>query len=132
MKFVNEVVGVLLLAVINVFVAAVVAGTTRAVACGRLGPNRFAGIRTPATLSSPAAWSAGHQAAWPIAALIAALSITATTVAVVMLIAGVGHAAIVLSYVTLGALCVGFIALVRVANRAARATPLATVHPGAE
>jgi len=29
---------------------------------GRLPPNRWAGIRTPATFASPEAWRAGHRA----------------------------------------------------------------------
>lgn len=120
---VSQVITVLLLAVVNVFVASIVAGTTRAAAQGRLGPNRFAGIRTTATLSSPTAWSAGHQAAWPVAAFITIMTVPATTVALVILIAGHGHAAILISYAAFGATVLGLIALIKIANHAARTAP---------
>lgn len=45
---------------------------------GRLGPNRFIGLRSDALLASPAAWIAGHRAARaPIALACAAAGVLA-------------------------------------------------------
>ena len=40
--------------------------TARAAASGRLGRNPYAGIRTPTTMASDAAWTAAHRAGRPL------------------------------------------------------------------
>ena len=59
----------------------------RAAADSRLGPNRGAGFRTRATLSSPEAWRAGHHAGRPVTDL-------AGLVGAVLAVADVGRFAI--------------------------------------
>lgn len=51
-------------AIVAVSAQAVIVIAKRA-ADGRLGPNRWAGIRTRTTLASPEAWRAAHQAGYP-------------------------------------------------------------------
>ncbi|PIE26207.1 MAG: hypothetical protein CSA58_10710 [Micrococcales bacterium] len=64
-----------------VFVAAVIFLVAHAVKNGSLGPNRFIGIRTKATKSSPCAWQEGHAAAhhWMLSSSLWALSFAVAT-----------------------------------------------------
>ncbi len=50
-------------------------GFTSAAANGRLGRNMWAGIRTPSTGASDAAWLAGHRAALPASRLVGMASL---------------------------------------------------------
>lgn len=51
---------------------------------GRLGPNRFIGLRSDALLASPAAWMAGHRAARAPIALACAAALVLSLVALVV------------------------------------------------
>nr|WP_297423622.1 SdpI family protein [uncultured Actinotalea sp.] len=60
----------------------------RAAADSRLGPNRGAGFRTRATLSSPEAWRAGHHAGRPVTDLAGLVGAVLATVAAVVILVG--------------------------------------------
>lgn len=99
--------------------------TTRAAATGTLGLNAFAGIRTPSTMASDAAWRAGHQAALSAATTTAAAS---AGIGIVLVLAGLLADADespllwILFVIGYGSLLVPMVPIVRIANRAARET----------
>lgn len=59
----GDVVGLVLVTVLFVAAALLVQLVMRRAARGTLGPNHVAGMRTTATMSSPEAWRAAHEAA---------------------------------------------------------------------
>ncbi|EYR62207.1 hypothetical protein N866_10720 [Actinotalea ferrariae CF5-4] len=115
--------GVLLAGAVLLVVGAVaVREVNRAAADGRLGPNRGAGFRTRATLSSPQAWQAGHQAGrtvTDVAGLVGA--VLAAVAAVVILVGGPPGLVLAAFLASAAALLTGALVGGVLAHRAARA-----------
>ncbi len=109
------------LVISDLAMAAALGWSTRAAATGRLRVNALAGIRTSATMASPAAWVAGHTAAWPTVRAAAAFSVLCAGAAVVELLADNPVFAVIIALVPVGVVLLAMIPIVRIANRAARA-----------
>ena len=84
----EELVAVLVVALVMGGAALLVRAVGRAAARGRLGPNQVGGMRTPATMASPEAWRAAHQAALPWSERTAMACLLLTAVAVAVAVAG--------------------------------------------
>lgn len=117
----GETVGILLVCAMDVLVAVVVQWTTRAAAGGRLGRHGAAGIRIQATMSSDAAWTAGHRAALPWTRRIATGTALFVLAAVVLLVLGQRAAASVAALLPVVLVLVAVVPVARLATRAARA-----------
>lgn len=79
---------VLLLCAADLLTAAVMDATVRAGSSDRSKPNSISGIRTAATMASPAAWRAGHRAALPAARAASAWCAGAAVLGLVLLVPG--------------------------------------------
>ncbi|MBD8078393.1 SdpI family protein [Cellulosimicrobium arenosum] len=99
--------------------AVLVWAMTLAAARGVLPANGLAGIRTPATQRSEAAWEAAHRAALPVVSVAAVLVVAA---GVVVLLAGMpdGVTPEAAGLTLLGAQAVAVVVAAVVADRAAR------------
>lgn len=112
---------VLVMCLGDLVAAAAMWWTVRAASVGRLKLNSFSGIRTAATMASPAAWLAGHRAALPGTRRLAAGCVGAAAVSLLLLIPGWVEAAFAVATLGLVVVLVGSVPIVRAANTAARA-----------
>ena len=110
---------VLALIAVDLLLAVVIGGTTRAAAIGKLRLDRLAGIRTSATMASPEAWVAGHQAAWPISAGVSIFSAVSVGAALVLSVADYDAAARAAALAPIAAVILAVIPVIVLAHRAA-------------
>ncbi|MBR7744005.1 SdpI family protein [Phycicoccus sp. BSK3Z-2] len=114
-------VALLVVALSDVLVAALLVRVTAAAADGRLDRNGFAGIRTPATGASDAAWRAGHAAALPTARLVALVFGAGAALGVVLWLLGWPETGFWVAFAPNVLLLLMLWPLLRRANAAARA-----------
>lgn len=92
----------------------------------RMGPNAWVGMRSPATVSSAAAWRAAHRAAWPTARDGSLMALALLAIAAVVIVMAPSEHQWEIGAIGMGAgmtaMVVSMLNAYRKAERAAKAT----------
>lgn len=104
----------------NLILAVALGVTTRSAMAGGLDVNGLAGIRTKETTRSPAAWVAGHRAAWPLVRWLLFGTGVLSVASAVLIAVGYPSLAFGVAFAPIVLVLIAAIPLVWIANQAAR------------